>query len=493
MPKLHNKKGTFFLKYFFIFSSIIFISFLIVGVSLMLFVTGFLRSNTLDELSKNAADVSSLTSNLITSPVANNNPEGAAIMYYKTLETIAGCTDSDVFVCNKSGIIVACKDTIKNSFELSEDTTCSYHSMITVPHDYIDRARHGDFSEFTKMGNVYSKTHAVALSPITVNNDFIGVAVITSPVSGELVRSLVRILTLFIFSAAITLLLVMIALYFLTDRFTKPIRQLAKATRSYAQGDFSYVVPEIHTRDELSELITEFNAMAASLSKLENSRRSFVANVSHEFKTPMTTIGGFINGILDGTIPPEKQKYYLEIVASEVSRLSRMVNMMLNISKIETGNIDMNIEQIDISEKLVSVFLGFEQLISRKNIQISGFEDLPDVSVHGDSAMIEQVIYNLVDNAVKFTEENGRISVNAASDSKYVYFSVTNSGKGIPYEDLTKVFDRFYKVDTSRSTDVKSTGLGLYLVKSIVELHGGTITAESEVDSFTRMTVRLPK
>ena len=120
-----------------------------------------------------------------------------------------------------------------------------------------------------------------------------------------------------------------IALYFLTDKFTKPIRQLAAATRCYAAGDFSYKVPELNTNDELAELITEFNAMAVSLSKLENSRRSFVANVSHEFKTPMTTIGGFINGILDGTIPPEKQNYYLEIVASEVKRLSKMVNMML--------------------------------------------------------------------------------------------------------------------------------------------------------------------
>ena len=493
MPKLHNKKGTFFLKYFIVFSSIIFASFLIIGIALMLFVAGFLRSNTLDELSKNAADVSSLTSQLIVSPVANNNPEGAAIMYFKTLETISTCTDSDVFICNSSGAVVACKDTIKNAFELSNDTTCSYHSMITIPKEYINKAKRGNFAEFSKMDNIYSKMHAIAISPVTVKNEFFGFAVISSPVSGELVRSLVRILTMFLLSASITLLLVMFVLYFLTDKFTKPVRQLAKATRSYASGDFSYKVPEINTHDELSELITEFNAMAESLSKIENSRRSFVANVSHEFKTPMTTIGGFINGILDGTIPKEKQNYYLEIVSSEVNRLSRMVNMMLNISKIETGNIDMNIEQFDISQKLVSVFLGFEQLISKKNIHISGFEDLPDITVHGDSAMIEQVVYNLVDNAVKFTETGGKISVNATSDNKNVYFSLTNSGKGIPYEDLTKVFDRFYKVDTSRSTDVKSTGLGLFLVKNIIELHGGTITAESEIDNFTRFTVKLPK
>lgn len=233
--------------------------------------------------------------------------------------------------------------------------------------------------------------------------------------------------------------------------------------------------------------------MATALSQLEDSRRSFVANVSHEFKTPMTTIGGFINGILDGTIPPEKQDYYLNIVSSEINRLSKMVNTMLNISKIETGNISLTIEQFDISTKIVTTFLGFEQLISDKKIEITGLDDLTPAQTHGDSAMIDQAIYNLVDNAVKFTQESGKIDVRTTTDKNFVYFAITNSGKGIPEKDLRKVFERFYKVDRSRSTDVKSTGLGLYLIKSIIELHGGTITVESEVDNFTRFTVKLPK
>ena len=170
-----------------------------------------------------------------------------------------------------------------------------------------------------------------------------------------------------------------------------------------------------------------------------------------------------------------------------------MVTMMLNISKIETGNADLTIEQFDISGKLVTTFLGFEQLVSKKNIEVGGFEDLQQAFVHGDSAMIDQVIYNLVDNAVKFTNEGGKIIVNTATDKKYSYFSVTNTGSGIPKKDIGKIFERFYKVDQSRSTDVKSTGLGLFLVKSIVDLHGGTITVDSEPDNFTRFTVKLPK
>ncbi|MDO4397439.1 MAG: HAMP domain-containing sensor histidine kinase [Oscillospiraceae bacterium] len=493
IPNVNNGKGTFFLKYFLIFSSIILVSFLIIGIALMTFVATFLRSNTLDELSENSKSVSNMTSELVISQAAARNPEGAAMMLYKTLDIMSNCTDSDVFICNKYGTVIACKDILKNSFELSDDTSCIYHRDITIPASVIERVKDGEYSEFSKLDGVYSKTHAVALAPILLKGEFSGFVVVTSPVSGEIMGSASKILTMFLLAAAITLLVMTIALYFLTDKFTKPIRQLAAATRCYAAGDFSYKVPELNTNDELAELITEFNAMAVSLSKLENSRRSFVANVSHEFKTPMTTIGGFINGILDGTIPPEKQNYYLEIVASEVKRLSKMVNMMLNISKIETGNIDMNIEQFDVSGKLVSTFLGFEQLISDKKIAVMGLEDLSKTTVHGDNAMIDQVVYNLVDNAVKFTDENGKILVNTANDNKYAYFSITNSGKGIPKDDLKRVFDRFYKVDASRSTDVKSTGLGLYLVKSIVDLHGGTISVESEVNNFTRFTVKLPK
>lgn len=170
-----------------------------------------------------------------------------------------------------------------------------------------------------------------------------------------------------------------------------------------------------------------------------------------------------------------------------------MVTTMLNISKIETGNVEMNMEKIDVSQKLVTTFLGFEQLISKKKIEICGLEDLEQSTIHGDSSMIDQVVYNLVDNAVKFTNEGGRISVNTASDKNNVYFAITNSGKGIPEKDISKVFERFYKVDQSRSTDVKSTGLGLYLIKSIVELHNGTVTVESKVDNFTRFTVKLPR
>ena len=491
MTRFRSKKGAFFFKYFSIFSAIVIISFMLIGIALTIFTSGFLRTHDKNTTSLYAKEISATMAELVDSSMTTRNPEGSAFIILNSLDLMSDCTGYDVFICNKDGSVAACGEML-SGFKLS-DTACEKHSKLMLSQAYIQKVKKGGFSEFSTMDSFYNSVYSVSMEPIRINEEFTGFAVVATPLEGALVENLRNVLRMFLFAAGLALILVTIAVYIMTEKIAKPIRNLKNATRCYSSGDFTYRVPEIRSRDELAELITKFNSMATSLEQLENSRRSFVANVSHEFKTPMTTIGGFINGILDGTIPPEKQEYYLEIVSSEINRLSKMVTMMLNISKIETGNADLTIEQFDISQKLVTTFLGFEQLVSKKKIDIEGFEDLPQAIIHGDSAMIDQVIYNLVDNAVKFTDEGGKITVNAATDKKYAYFSVTNSGKGIPKKDITKVFERFYKVDQSRSTDVKSTGLGLFLVKSIVDLHGGTITVESEPDNFTRFTVKLPK
>ena len=491
MARIHSKKGAFFFKYFFIFSGIVLISFLIIGIALSFFVLDFLQTQNRDTTSLYAKEIAYTMTELVESETTTQNPQGAVLILLNSIDLMADCTGYDVFICNKDGSVAACAELI-SEFRLNPEP-CEKHKALVVSKAYIQKVKNGGIAEFSTMDNFYKSIHSVSMEPIVIKDEFTGFAVVAAPLEVSILTNLENTLRMFLFAAGLALILVTIAVYFMTERIAKPIRNLENATRCYSSGDFTYRVPELHSHDELAGLITKFNSMATSLEQLENSRRSFVANVSHEFKTPMTTIGGFINGILDGTIPPEKQDYYLNIVSSEINRLSKMVTMMLNISKIETGNADLTIEQFDISQKLVTTFLGFEQLISKKNIEIEGFEDLPRVTIHGDSAMIDQVIYNLVDNAVKFTNEGGKIIINAASDKKYCYFSVTNTGSGIPEKDISKVFERFYKVDQSRSTDVKSTGLGLFLVKSIVDLHSGTITVESEPDNFTRFMVKLPK
>jgi len=232
--------------------------------------------------------------------------------------------------------------------------------------------------------------------------------------------------------------------------------------------------------------------MTNSLSQLEGMRRSFVANVSHELKTPMTTIGGFIDGIIDGTIEEDKQNYYLGIVSEEVKRLSRLVQTMLNMSKLESGEYVLKPELFDMRELLFTIAISQEQQIEHKQIEISGLDTIESVSLKADKDLIHQVVYNLVDNAVKFTPENGKISFSLTRDSKQLTLKISNSGRGIPKEDLPYIFERFYKADKSRSANKNSTGLGLYIAKNIVSAHGGKISAQSEENEITTFTINLP-
>ncbi len=492
MKLIKGKKGAFFFKYFMIFSSIVLVSFIVIGTSFMILVTNTLLNQVSADTKNTASNLAQMTTELFKSDIIRENPEAAVVTMCKNIEFITRSKGYDAFICNKNGDVIVCSETL-DDFSVNDSTVCEKHGDIKIPALQVQRVMSGEFNEYSKLNGIYDTYYCVCMSPLFLEDTFVGFCVVSAPIKDNMLTNVEKVFVMFVCSAAVALLLVTVAVSFMTERIAKPIRNLETATKCYASGDFSYRVPELNSNDELATLVTKFNTMATSLSQIENSRRSFVANVSHEFKTPMTTIGGFINGILDGTIPPEKQDYYLNIVSGEINRLSKMVTTMLNISKIETGNVDMNIEQFDITPKLVTTFLGFEQLISKKNIEIVGFEDLQSATIHGDSAMIDQVIYNLADNAVKFTNEGGKITVSTTADKNYTYFAITNTGKGIPEKEIDKVFERFYKVDQSRSTDVKSTGLGLYLIKSIIDLHNGSITVESEVDSFTRFTVKLPK
>ena len=188
----------------------------------------------------------------------------------------------------------------------------------------------------------------------------------------------------------------------------------------------------------------------------------------------MTSIAGFIDGILDGTIPQEKERHYLTIVSDEVKRLSRMVRSMLNIAKIEAGEMKLKPTVFDVNEVVLSSIFTFEQMIEKKHLDIRGLEE-GKVMVEADEDLIHQVVYNLLENAVKFVNEGGYIEVSYTVEQKRTYIHIKNSGEGIPKEEISKVFDRFYKTDRSRSMDKTGVGLGLYIVRQIVNLHQGEV------------------
>lgn len=492
---IRGKSGL-FRKYFLVTISIILASFVFVGGALLLFVSSLWMDEKVELLSENAVNVASNTSDVLESDYMGQSGRGSVIVICNTLLQISNAIDADVFIANPEGQVVYCKEILLSNMALYTGN-CMVHNSYSIPEDIMQKAMTSTYKATSNLGGILDDAHFVVSSPVVVNGKTVAVVFSTQSVTDGLTPYVYGILRMFMFATLFALVIAFILVYLVSYRLTKPLREMSRAAKQYATGDFSTRIP-INSRfhflghDETDELIQAFNSMAQALATLELSRRSFVANVSHELKTPMTTIGGFIDGILDGTIEPEKQEQYLKIVSDEVKRLARLVTGMLNMSKIEAGELDLKPVKFDISEMLFRTLLSFEQIIDSKHIEIRGLDTFSANSITADKDMINQVIYNLVDNAVKFTPEGGYIEVASKADQEKAIIKIRNSGKGIPSEEIDKIFERFYKVDKSRSYDVKGAGMGLYIVKTIIELHGGQITARSEYGEYAEFIFQLP-
>ena len=264
---------------------------------------------------------------------------------------------------------------------------------------------------------------------------------------------------------------------FIARRQSRPIRQINEAVQAFAHGEFDRRV-DIRGSDEAAQLAQSFNGMAEEIGRLDQSRRSFVANVSHELRSPMTCIQGYVQGMLDGTIREDEREKYLGTVLSETQRLTKLVSELLDLSRFESGKIPLDKTRFDIDELILSVLFKYERRIEDRGIDVEiSFKEQP-CFVLADSARITQVITNLVDNAVKFAAEKGQIVIWTHTVDNLCYVTVKNDGTGIPAEDLPFVFERFYKVDKAH-TSGGGTGLGLAIAKRIVEQHGGTISVTS--------------
>ena len=299
-------------------------------------------------------------------------------------------------------------------------------------------------------------------------------------------------LRLFILTALAVFLVVLLAMPYLTRRETKPIKDMAAAARQLAHGNLSVRVPTGYQNEEMEELAVAFNNMAASVQNSETIRQEFVANVSHELKTPMTTIAGYLDGILDGTIPPEKHRVYMELVSTEVRRLSRLVRNMLDVARLKDQGIPPDkLTDFDICEEASQALLSFEQRINQKHLNVD--IDMPEfgLTVHAFADAVSQVIYNLLDNAVKFIDDGGTLSIHARQQGGKAVVSIANTGPTIDPAELPLIFDRFHKTDKSRSTDRDGVGLGLYIVKTIVLAHGEDIYVTSR-DGKTEFTFTMP-
>ncbi|NLX75808.1 MAG: HAMP domain-containing protein [Clostridiaceae bacterium] len=320
--------------------------------------------------------------------------------------------------------------------------------------------------------------------------EFRGNVIMHTPIP-EIQKSGYTILSLLMPAILISLIISFVLIYVLSKRITNPLKQMTDAARKISSGNWKTRI-QIKGNDEITVLADSFNQMVDNLENLEKMRRDFIGNISHELRTPMTSINGFIEGILDGTIPDDKQEYYLNIVKDEVKRLQRLVSDLLDIARMESGETKVNIIAFDICEVIRLSVIQLQQFIEDKNIIFRANFEQETMIVQADRDAIQRVMINLIHNAIKFTPENGSISVTVRNVKGKAEITVSDTGQGIPAEDIPFIFDRFHKADKSRGKDKTSVGLGLYIVKNILKAHNENVYVESEYGKGAAFTFYLP-
>ena len=308
----------------------------------------------------------------------------------------------------------------------------------------------------------------------------------------EITKTRSNIISYFLIATVISVALELIALFIITKEITEPIRELEKMTKQMAAGNFKVKI-QSRSNDEVGELVNSYNAMAEALGNLDMMRNDFIASISHELRTPMTSIGGFIDGILDGVIPAEKQEHYLQIVKEEIARMNALVNDLLNMARLQTGKVELDLLPCSLEELLRNTALKLKPIIDEKEIQIVFDIKTKNCEVLVDRPSIERVLINLIQNAVKFTNPGGTVTLHSEPDGKNkVRITVEDTGSGIAREEIPFIFEKFYKADKSRGLDKKGTGLGLAIVKNILSAHGQEIHVESTVGKGSRFIFTLP-
>ncbi len=465
-----------FAKYFSVCAAIIIISISILGAVLLAFASQYFRNEKYDLLTSNVTLAAKFAKENTRYNSITGVYEVSGLPYFNMLGT---ATEADIFLVDANGQTLYC----------TEESPC-VHTTYTIPSEILNSARESTYQATGDFGGLYKEIYYTVGVPFRSSSGELFGYVFASLPAKSLNVFLVEIFKMFLLASATVLLLSSVILYFSTRQMVKPLRDMSAAARRFGQGDFSTRL-QIHGYDEVAQLGMALNNMASSLSIQENMSRSFVANVSHELKTPMTSIAGFIDGILDGTIPPEKQNHYLHIVSDEVKRMSRLVRSMLNLAKIEAGEMKLNCTSFNIVDTICQTVFSFEQQIEAKHLEIRGL-DHDKLLVDADPDLIHQVIYNLTENAVKFVNEGGYLEFDLKKENGFVIMGVKNSGAGLTKEEIAHVFDRFYKTDKSRGLDKNGVGLGLYIVKSIVNLHQGEIMVRSVPGEYTEFVCSLP-
>lgn len=394
-----------------------------------------------------------------------------------------GADDLTIIVSDNSGNLVLCVGS--GADDIRADAS--------IPNSFMDEVNSGsEISGNARLDGVFDTERYVYAVPVYNNNEAVCGTVFVCAESVMLSELLETIVKATVVAILWVLLAALIAVYFITERITSPLKEISAAAKQFAKGKFDVRVP-VRGSDEIARLAAAMNNMAESLDNYDTMRNNFMSSVSHDLRSPMTSISGFVDGILDGVIPPEKHEYYLRIVSTEVKRLSRLVASLLDLSRIQSGDRKFTMSPFDVCEMCREIVISIEQKINDKHLEVQ-FDCSDDtLEVVADRDAIYQVVYNLCDNAMKFAVDGGifRIGVKKIKNKKALV-TVYNEGQGIAPADLPYVFERFYKSDKSRGLNKSGVGLGLFISKTIIEAHGETIWVESEYGKDCCFSLTLP-
>jgi len=455
-------------RQFFLTAGLILLSFLLLGCAVIPLSYRLTMAEKQESMLKNAEFVSRLTSTSLARGYSIYDSDFRLQISYSSL-----MADASILICETDGLIVYSSDRGSPSGYAGR-----YVPEVAAATLFTD----GSYAALTDLGGLYPVARYVVGTPIysfSGQSSVIGLIFISAG-TGELSAIWLGIAKISALIAAGVLVITFVSTWITSARQTRPLKELAIAAREFGHGNLHVRVSDYGRRDEIGELASAFNTMAESLEQSEARRRDFIANLSHELKTPMTTISGYTDGILDGTIPPERLNQSLRTISDEARRLSRLVQRMLELSRLGEKERTFRKKPFEIAEVMRRVLLSLEGKINDRGLDVD--VRIPDdpVYVSGDADSILQVGYNLLDNAIKFSPPKGTIGVEIRVQGNRAFVSVRNQGPEIPPEELPLIFDRFHKADRSRSMDREGVGLGLYIVKTILDQHRETIGVTSE-------------
>lgn len=442
-------------------------------ISLALSLSLWFKFNYFTEKRTIFNQVGTLANNLIINYINDKDENG-----YKKIEKIISNKNNpiggDIIITDKEGNILW----VSNKELMNKETKINFNEK--------------DVKKLSNGENVeYINSNYTLICPISENNNFFGMTIITSPLS-VINERLHKMYIMIWLSAFIAMIFASVVLpVFVKRKILNPLKEINDAARKFAQGEVQRRVC-IKYNDEIGELANSFNIMAESLGKVEQNRRNFISNVSHELRSPITSIKGFIAGIIDGIIPEDKEKEYLERVYNEIERLTRLVNDLLDLSAIESGKLKFNLKKLDINELVRRSIINNERRIKDKGIDLQVVLKNEKCYVNADEDKIMQVITNLLDNAIKYCGQYGKIKISLYTKGNKVFIEFYNNGPSMTDEELIHIWDRFYKSDKARTNKI-STGLGLPIVKMILMQQGEEIWAKNDKEKGVKFTFSLTK